>query len=143
MRPAIVFDKTKDPIDYTPARLFITLTVTDSDYYPLPVEDTTMKTDFYAEFDNLFIEHDISNNEIDITNVQMVDPTDPKNTDKWVDITDLCPQGVLDTLIGQIEQQYTYQHEMRQAAIEDAAEARMEIRREEMQMLNAQRGVKL
>ena len=36
MRPAIVVDNTKDPIEYTPPRLFITLEVTDKDYYPLP-----------------------------------------------------------------------------------------------------------
>lgn len=35
MRPAIVVDTRPDPIEYKP-ELYITLEVTDADYYPLP-----------------------------------------------------------------------------------------------------------
>ena len=61
---------------------------------------------YYAEFDNLFVEHELDGNHIRITNVQMVDPADPDNTDKWIDILDRCTPSVIDCLTGQIEEWY-------------------------------------
>ena len=99
---------------------------------------------YYAELENLFVEHELDDNTISIINVQLKHPADPENTDLWVDITDHCSQGALDQLIGQIEDYYIDQHHMREARLEDAAKARREFALEmQREALNQPRGVKL
>jgi len=81
---------------------------------------------YYAEFDNLFVEHELDGNHIRIINVQLVDPADPDNTDKWIDITDRCTPGVITCLTGQIDEWY-----IDRAAELDDGDYRYQLRKDE------------
>ena len=65
-----------------------------------------MKMDYYAEFEGLFVEHELDDNTIKIVNIQLPDPRDPENTDKWIDLTDRVSDSVITQLTSQIEEWY-------------------------------------
>ena len=65
-----------------------------------------MKMDYYAEFEGLFVEHELDDNMIKIVNIQLPDPRDPENTDKWIDLTDRVSDSVITQLTSQIEEWY-------------------------------------
>ena len=66
-----------------------------------------MKMDYYAEFEGLFVEHELDDNMIKIVNIQLPDPRDPENTDKWIDLTDRVSDSVITQLTNQIEDWYS------------------------------------
>jgi len=61
---------------------------------------------YYAEFEGLFVEHELDDNMIKIVNIQLPDPRDPENTDKWIDLTDRVSDSVITQLTSQIEEWY-------------------------------------
>jgi hypothetical protein len=61
---------------------------------------------YYAEIDGLFVEHDMEEDGIRITNVQLTHPSDPKDQSKWIDITEYMTESAEQQIIDQIDQEY-------------------------------------
>lgn len=74
----------------------------------------------YIEMDNLFVEWefvgsimdgpDPTNTSLEIINVQLRDPKDLENTERWIDITDYMTPETLEQLRGQIDEYYIDQY---------------------------------
>ena len=56
----------------------------------------------YIEIDGLFVESEWDEEVLDVVNVQLPHPSDPKNTDKWLDLTDHLTPAQLDYLAEQV-----------------------------------------
>ena len=60
------------------------------------------RNDCYIELDNLFVEAEWDDNILTVVNVQLAFPGAPKDTSRWLDITDHLNDNQLEQIAGQI-----------------------------------------
>ena len=68
----------------------------------IKVRSDMEKKDCYIEIEGLFVECELDEWRCDVTNVQLPHPDDPKDVNRWLDLTDHLTQAQLDYLGEQI-----------------------------------------